>query len=1749
MSKYDNYFTLICNQWATTLTAKLCIASSKDQASLDKIISQRVTKLSSNHEVTEALNSGLQLTRTHTPEQINMISESAESMILQLHSDEIFPRLFSNIFSLAHLVLTSIIDKSSRTKQALHTDQIVQEEKLSELDQLMCDTFVYLSSILDAAVQSHKLSTVSQIDLRLIEYIFHYVDHTLPNTVRASAGKIMCALSASPKHCQAISDYFWKAFNACKKDDEFRNFSSLIDGIMDLQLSLATPELAEAAIQFLACFTTNVKKVERGVLRMKFLAALSSIIKKLCSYSVAANHAEFNRLMMEIWGVVVKWSTRAKHTVFCLEFLQKMSAVMSANFFIAEHGKQLFSLLFKAVKDTKCDVEVLKIIRDAFANVHELYYDGHFAEFHDIIEGGLNHALFKVSSSHHIPKFKAPEQLDLIVEIYTEIGKKKFLPVVDLCRAVFKEQDPVESKTQRLICIRSLGNLAKAIPDVLVEYNDELYQYIQPMLLTTTPNPEETKYALLTFPLIYSPDDSMLAQTSQVIFEMSLNDPDGVESQPFQSIINYIEKLVSFKCNPLTVINYCHTLTKLIVTLPKEEIHKKLDYLLGIITAFNNTLTKQSDNLREITNHSFALGVTDWIDFRTKLDEALLTLLVYQDDSIVKKAKEIELLFLKDALAQLDQICLPQPVYNVCNLINDTTGDIIRQLPSLSKSNSKIFEDIFDALILSWKDNFSRFEKPYRGRYLILMAALARPNCHQLKMFLEEIFIIFKKMPTYQATSTAIDLLTPSLWVNVLNELQSWMASVGLTIPNFWVQYTNIYYAISNNPNFSEALGKDAKLVEHMERYIASLWHKKQDPESQGFYTTLEKTLKIIISYVSQSPNHFSHVLEPKPEAYGEFLDSFRDAIHFEFSEKFTSTFLETYLKTLEVIFHYSSFSNPAIFDDFCAWMEILSAQAKTNEQIQQMVVKVMEICLSQNPSFLENYFKNAVTPFGLFASQLLLAITNVYVKNPDTFEEKFENGNAVVLATVLLHLRNDDPLPRQAAAKLMCILIAKSHIFTSEPPTYLMMSLTSHSPSGYVTQASHFINFASKNITSKLAASVFQIFASNFKKMLDFQQQLLLMLATFLKLFVVECPVDKAVTILLRLTAQSDFNDPEISGNVSLLWLQYFSLVDKDLYSAIINAIFSTAAAQENLKSVETFSAINALVYAFEASPEDACKALFEPLMKYNRKVPKNYDDFVKLVSKPTVDFVVTREEIVAANVLSQIILSIESKEVFEKLVVPRLAPLMFFAAMMHDQDEFAITPFHPLFDAILNTALFRFANTSKLFTSNLERVQAANLVLRASSLNQQYEIFVGSSSSSSSKHIIAYDQNAVKTFTELLCQLDPNFKHNFFNIVLANTFVVTDNDRTMEPFLILMALIEEFDTKNVFNMMLFSVCAFKNKRGDIVDSIIDIVKQRMLSESLSEEAFAKEAASIISCFILFLSLDCRRSLSIHVIKIISEICTRVMKLSAKIKVSQELSSFLNKFGGDEYIASLFVKFVEETQTLGEQSIDDVITCLVAVSNVISIISGDEFNWCFIFAVLLEGYRHFLAVLGQRPTKDLIPNIPISRVDMFADYLAINIDDARMRHFVVEFFVSSMKSFKFIDLHKDNVAMMIISAFLIKTEIKLNPNLFDNLVKMSLLLSITADESGKAEAAHLLKYLINHTNHPVDSKFYSYAELRPKLVETTLKPIGYFTPHKKMSIDKECLPSCRIFRAAQQTQDVINFLMNHLKDNIESCT
>jgi hypothetical protein len=130
------------------------------------------------------------------------------------------------------------------------------------------------------------------------------MDTSQPQRVRTSAGQIISALSLSGQGCAEICDVFWAKFAKLKKDDDFRNFTCWVNGVVGLHLSLASPPIAKTSIGFLQKFVGNSKRIERGVLQQRFLEAIVAMFGRINTEPGVSRNHDYMKVLHDIWILV-----------------------------------------------------------------------------------------------------------------------------------------------------------------------------------------------------------------------------------------------------------------------------------------------------------------------------------------------------------------------------------------------------------------------------------------------------------------------------------------------------------------------------------------------------------------------------------------------------------------------------------------------------------------------------------------------------------------------------------------------------------------------------------------------------------------------------------------------------------------------------------------------------------------------------------------------------------------------------------------------------------------------------------------------------------------------------------------------------------------------------------------------------------------------------------------------------------------------------------------------------------------------------------------------------------------------------------------------------------------------------------------------------------------------------------------------------------------------------------------------------
>lgn len=1748
MSEVLDALDEITGQWTTLLVARICAASELEE----QVLKQQINQMQCNikiPQVKECCQKGLDVFENYPPEQFTLMSKSTDTLLCRFSKNENFPRIFASLFNNTHAIWTQrlipVSGKEGKSK-ALHTDKIVNEEQLTKLEKLHCDVFIFLAKIFnDFSTESNQ--QYDQIPIDIINDVYFYMNHDQPNAVRAAAGDILGSLSVSTRHCQAIIDKFWKQFAACKRDDDYRNFASWVDGVEKLRLTLATPELAESAMQFLNSFISSAKKIERGVLRMKFLAALSVILGRL-NKSLGSPKPEYAKALNDIWAISEKWSSKAKHTDFCYQFMCSMLRTCEPSFFTIDHGKK-FGENFKGMKNI--EDWVISVISEYIECTPEQMYKDKFPEWQTLINDYIFPCLIGGKDQKRYPKFQFPEQANLVIKLITEIGKKQMLPVVDYVRTLFSYNDPkgisIELKKLRLVFIQSLSELARTNTENMGKHNTEFYPVISPILLKKSPGfPDELQYAIHTFPLIHPAEEASCNEIIKSLFEYANGSDETVASTSFLALTHYIEQVATIDYSTKLPVEYINQLLEPISTQGVSDQLHNLSYIYGLTTSLSNAFAKCIDDYNKIKNGAAKITIAEWMDLRNNVDFKLFSTLISNDNDVAQSVKEIQGIFSQQAFSKLDELAF-ENTYRISKWLQEVPEkkDPLSYISLLNDNNSEYVHDLYVKMVGFYKEHHSKLSAPMISRLLLFLTLVSYKEDETMRDFFNILYKLLQETPNNADVIKAISQLPVCSWSVFLTNMLVYAKANELEHPLFWTQFVNVHYAFIQRKELIEQLEEQASVKDSFRQFLIAFWKVERPNTPEEFANNL-KTFQIIIFYCQHAKEHFDTIVTT--EEVSQFMLVILNMVDLNSRDQFPTDYADYFINALSVIFETSILPNVDIFKPLKKWLGDFVKLYEANDQSQIKAVTVLTVLLQHNPIILREYFTGSYDPNPLYGSHFIVAMANVF-EILDDFLGANKSGDAIVLATILLHLKSQEPILRRSVHKLYGILIVKGKkIFTEEAPIPLIMELTSLTLSGSISQADQFIEFSSKYITPSLAYNIFKIFDTELQKIKD-KRQIIITLNKYLPLYINQSSFEDLTSLFLSIVSQDNICERvETADAVRALWYTFIALIKEkfnDEIESFILYVFNYGMQQNDVSSPKSKVSIYALVYTFAEYPEAVANLLIPHILFYDRHVPKDPQQFLPFLKKTDINFKITKEEIFASNCLSEIFLLLESREMFTNIFLDKLAPMIYHALISYNDKSMSIGPFHTLLDTLLDATLFRFADNEKMFTSNLELLQQNNLIQAATSLKPQYSILTHDSG-----HIIAYDQEAIKTFVNLLKQADEDFPIKFFDIVLACAFQVdSESERSNEPFMFMMALSDLMNTKQLYQLLLFSLYSFKNNKTILVDSLIDNIRQHMMSQTISDETFAEEAFPVIIVFVLYLKLNLKQSLALHIIKNLASVVTRVLELDGKEIVSQRLIEFLQNFNKDEFVASLFVPYIQNLTSFGDTAVPSIITSLYKLAQLLGL-SDTEYNWCLLFAIMLDSTQYMIAdKKGRKPAAIIqMEGLDYSSPEAFIPFLVEHFTEERYRLFIIEYIGALFQNFKCMDLYKDNVALSLLETFLPQANVVMNAGFIDKVIKILSQVAVSCDENAQKSAASSQEFIISTLKIKVSKSKLTVVNMKPTFVEATFKPIGRTLAHKRIIIDQAEYPKFELMKLAgsQDSQEVVQTLWDLIASKLK---
>ena len=606
MSDFEFALQKYVEEWAVLLITNICHECGIPQAQLQI----KCNKIEDSKEAKEArlpISDGFNHYKETQKEDARREFDALCSVIFEFSQNPFFPKLFKHMIITTRAAFSAfvVVDPNDK-KIGIHTDDLTDEKDLTPLEQYECCVFTFLSSAYGSAAQNPQVN-LDEIPQKLISSIFSFMNANEPNAVRKSAGEILAALSTSTLHCGEICDIFWKQFGLCKKDNDYRIFATWVDGIMNIHFSFQSIESSEQAMQFLKTFISVSKKIDRGVLRSKFLDAIASITSKLASTNSALRD-DYMKTISDIWNVAMTWSKKGKHTAFCYCFLCKLLSV--SPFLFGTCAEDFAKKLSKQAKDG--EMEILDILPLFFKSIPANVDEETISRLFNTV---FLPNLIGAKEEKRCSRFKLEAQNLALVNFFIGVGNRSSSIIIKFAYGVLKAEKPNEDhKLVRALVLKALSEIdffknQKAKESSLAQCIDKIIIMRDPVM----------PLALKLFPVVRPDDSNEVSKLAKSVFEMVATLPEAADA-----VCRFVEVCVSLKENIETALLFM------------ENSLQNIELLTKLGTAFSKALGRCLRTDGSDVYEDAEINFDRWMQFRVKLDSNLLEKAITGDAATIK---------------------------------------------------------------------------------------------------------------------------------------------------------------------------------------------------------------------------------------------------------------------------------------------------------------------------------------------------------------------------------------------------------------------------------------------------------------------------------------------------------------------------------------------------------------------------------------------------------------------------------------------------------------------------------------------------------------------------------------------------------------------------------------------------------------------------------------------------------------------------------------------------------------------------------------------------------------------------------------------------------------------------------------------------------------------------------------------------------------------------------------------------------
>lgn len=1705
------YLDSLLGQWIRIFCARLygtLHLSSNDLISRVETIAKEKSDI-----LREILHEALNFFDKNSQKELLYIHEHINSILLEFNERDEMCKTFSFLLVKTHEILNIGLTSETNVKgKGLYIEDALNGEKLTSHEKLVCNIFNYFVRFL-LNFNGNNNITFDSIDTNIDAILFSYIHLYKSNSIREHACDMLSVLSESFAHSYNINELFWCEFNKCKKDDEFKNFASLIDIFHKIRFNFESKPIETVALSFFHNFCDNYKKIEHGMLRFKFLNALQSIIRTINNGSNVETNEKYNFYLNTIWSIALGWSKKGKHFIFCFSFLCNLLFLCSIDFYI-KHIDSIFDVILKSSKNS--DVEFLSLIAELISKTPESYIDSYSIEYANNVNTCIIPLIFSGGEKKKQLKFNGKDQLKVCSRILKEIFYKLPELFVDLFKIIItSECSKNDHKKIRIFVLDLLYELCCDNTPIISKYNNIFYELLYPILTNENNRQEDEFFCVLKcFQVIHSSSSDNNLDILEILCNL-LSD-----KQWFQDVINiivlFMRKISDINFSLMAMIKIIENSIKSIIQNP-ELVKTVVLSLTQVYCSISNP-----ENQVKMSSYdgdgSFNYDTTNLM---LNLDSTLLVYLFSDFDDLCSPIFDLYISASDRNVKELIGMLTNGTNYLLVDFIEKidkktrTKLNILSELSLIKKEHSDYSQSLLECIY----SNIETFNKSQKMQ-LALIDVLSVLVIKNDGLFLDLSSNIIKFL--IKQASEADDyyfllLLDPDLLNIFLQEFQKQKTT--LDEIRAWKISTNIFYYITFRDDIIYTFNSISNSVY---LYINSFHRNLTDNLSNDFQIRCLHTLQ---TYACHDSKGFTSI-------DSKLLINFIDSLFVDDKKsKYSDIYIEKLLHSIDIILKSINFETDDIIW-FSSWIHNIRKSHIHNNHIVDSINKVFDTLLISHPSLLSSYLWLSYKLDDDISWQFISSISNVFYSDDD-FSTKFADGVSVLLTCILVHLQSLRLNSRRETHKLLQLILNKhQNIFKQEPPRSLLCEHLSLSDISCVKDSVDFLDFVGEYVSSEHLKGVLMLLSYNFS-ILDSKVQILTSLIHFIPCLVKNESIEDIINYTISITNQCDLKDGFMLSTLSSFWkslLNDIKVFKNECVSDIMQITFDYGllSTSSNINNIQI--AVFVFSMLFFVFPEDVSDFLLKFILIFDKILPKKSEDIINLIQNPCVNFEFNKEVILASNVLSQIFLLITDNSLFMKLFSNKLPAIIFFAMVTYHIEDFSVDLFHPLLDTFLDVCLFRFNGENKdKFISNIQLLNDTNISHSSFSPELQIQTVL----QSQVRRVLAYADQVVNTICSLMVQVDENFSEQFFDLILAISLQVQKCERSIEPLLMIMALKDQMKQHHIYILLLFTLHSLKANRVDLIDALVDIFHSRLIAISNDMPNSNEEFVIIIVIFLECIEIDLRRSFSMHLIQIISDICKKLENSPIIENVQNTFVKDFPKFSDDKYVASLFFKYIADAESLCDSNCESVIICLFEISKFLSL-NQHKYNWCLLLGILIDCIRSSIAEISKNGSIKPILGLTKYDTDTFEEYctfLSKNFTDHKMKEFIVLFHASIFKKLSTKDLFVDHICMKILPMYMRISKVDIPNDIYESVLScVSLINMVSSGEAKKYSASALHYLLVNGSSNPSRNKF-SLLELNPRLELVSKGDISRSSIRKVFVISKEDYPEIELFHTGNDYQ------------------